>query len=243
MIIFPAIDLHKGHAVRLLQGRLEDATVYAEDPTAVAREFAADGASYLHLVDLDGAFTGQPVNDEVIRKIVRAVDLKVQVGGGIRTLARVEELLELGVERVILGTVAVRDPELVAEAVHRYGERIVVGIDAKDGKVAVQGWAETTELTAEELGRSMKAVGVERIIYTDIGRDGMLQGPNLASSVNQALATGLKVIVSGGVSSLEDLRNIRKEVSAGVPIEGAIIGKALYSKAFTLKEALAVAED
>ncbi|MDR3271191.1 MAG: 1-(5-phosphoribosyl)-5-[(5-phosphoribosylamino)methylideneamino]imidazole-4-carboxamide isomerase [Peptococcaceae bacterium] len=241
MIIFPAIDLRQGQAVRLLQGRLEDTTVYAEDPCAVARDFARQGAEYLHVVDLDGAFAGEPVNDAVIREIVRSVPLKVQVGGGIRSMQRITDILNAGVERVILGTVAVRDPALVKQAVERYGERIVVGIDAKDGKVAVQGWAEATEISAVELGLAMQAVGVQRIVYTDISRDGMLQGPNIASSLHQATATGLKVIISGGISSLQDLRDIRREVSGGQAIEGAIIGKALYSQAFTLSEALRVA--
>ncbi|MDR3289079.1 MAG: 1-(5-phosphoribosyl)-5-[(5-phosphoribosylamino)methylideneamino]imidazole-4-carboxamide isomerase [Peptococcaceae bacterium] len=243
MIIFPAIDLRQGKAVRLLQGRLEDTTVYADDPCEVARDFARQGAEYLHLVDLDGAFSGEPVNDSVIREIVRAVGLKVQVGGGIRSLGRIADLLAAGVARVILGTAAVREPELVKEAVALYGDRIVVGIDAKDGNVAVQGWSEATEITAIDLGRAMKAAGIERMIFTDISRDGMLQGPNLAASLRQAAATGLKVIISGGVASLQDLRDIRKEVKAGSPIEGVIIGKALYSKAFTLKEALAAAAE
>jgi len=241
MIIFPAIDLHQGKVVRLLQGRLEDATVYAEDPAEVARDFAAQGAEYLHVVDLDGAFAGEPVNDSAIRRIVEAVNLKVQVGGGIRTQKRVEQLLNLGVYRVILGTIAVRQPELVAAATAQFGEKIVVGIDAKDGMVAVQGWAETTEVAAVELGRKMREYGVQRVVFTDISRDGMLQGPNIESTVRFAAATGLTVIASGGISSLEDLRNLKAEAQRGAGIEGAIVGKALYSCAFTLREALAVA--
>ena len=189
MLIFPAVDLKEGKAVRLLQGRMEAATVYADDPVAVAQDFARQGAEYLHVVDLNGAFAGEPVNDEVIKKIVSSVSLKVQVGGGIRTLERVVELLKLGVERVILGTVAVRDPDLVEEAVQRYGERIVVGIDAKDGRVAVQGWAETTDLGVMELALAMKKVGVKRVIFTDIARDGMLQGVNVDSTARLAKAT------------------------------------------------------
>ncbi|WP_434509994.1 1-(5-phosphoribosyl)-5-[(5-phosphoribosylamino)methylideneamino]imidazole-4-carboxamide isomerase [Desulfitobacterium sp. AusDCA] len=238
MIVFPAIDLKEGKAVRLLQGRMEDSTVYAENPLEVAQRFLAEGSQFLHVVDLDGAFAGKPVNDEVIRNIVEKVSLRVQVGGGIRTLDRIEELLQLGVERVILGTVAVRDPQLVAEAVQRYGERIIVGIDAKAGKVAVQGWAETTEITAVELALKMRDVGVQRIIFTDISRDGMLQGPNIESTVQLARETQLQIIASGGVSSLEDLRKLQAQAQEGVSIEGAIVGKALYSGAFTLAEAL-----
>lgn len=238
MIVFPAIDLKEGKAVRLLQGRMEDSTVYAENPLEVAQRFLAEGSQFLHVVDLDGAFVGKPVNDEVIRNIVKKVSLRVQVGGGIRTLERIEELLQLGVERVILGTVAVRDPQLVAEAVKRYGERIIVGIDAKAGKVAVQGWAETTEITAIELALKMKDVGVQRIIFTDISRDGMLQGPNIESTVQLAQESQLQIIASGGVSGLEDLRKLQAQAQKGVPIEGAIVGKALYSGAFTLAEAL-----
>lgn len=240
MLIFPAIDLKEGKAVRLLQGRLEDSTIYADYPADVARSFLEQGAKYLHVVDLNGAFSGKPVNDQAIREIVRAVGskMKIQVGGGIRTLKRIEELLGLGVSRVILGTIAVKEPELVKEAVRRFGERVVVGIDARDGMVAVQGWSEATKLSAAELGLAMKAAGVKRIIFTDIARDGMLQGLNLESTVKLARETGLIVIASGGITVLKDLVDIQKEVDKGVSIEGAITGKALYSGAFTLKEAL-----
>lgn len=239
MLVFPAIDLKEGKAVRLLQGRMEDSTVYAENPLEVAQRFLAEGAEYLHMVDLDGAFVGKPVNDGVIRKVVENVALKVQVGGGIRTLERIEELLNLGVARVILGTVAVRDPQLVADAVRRFGgDKIIVGIDAKKGQVAVQGWAETTEMTATDLALKMKNVGVQRIIFTDISRDGMLQGPNIESTVQLAQVSQLQIIASGGVSSLEDLQKLQAQVASGVSIEGAIVGKALYSGAFTLAEAL-----
>ena len=240
MRIFPAIDLKEGKAVRLLQGRLEDSTIYADHPAEVARKFVEQGAEFLHVVDLNGAFSGRAVNDQAIQEIVRSVTLKIQVGGGIRTLERIEELLSLGVSRVILGTVAVKQPELVAEAVWRFGEQVVVGIDARDGMVAVQGWAEATELSAAELGLSMKAVGVKRIIFTDIALDGMLQGPNIASTVKLAHETGLIVIASGGISVLKDLEDLQNEVDKGISIEGAIVGKALYSGAFTLEQALAV---
>lgn len=240
MKIYPAIDLKDGEVVRLLQGRMEDATVYSSDPAGVAAEFEARGTKYLHVVDLNGAFTGHPVNDQAISSIVRNVNLQVQVGGGIRTLDRIETLLEMGVSRVILGTVAVRDPKLVTEAVRRYGGSIVVGIDARDGMVAVQGWAERTDILAEELGRMMRESGVTTTIFTDISRDGMMGGPNIASTVRMAEVTGLNVIASGGISSLEDIRNLKVQAGRGTAIEGAIIGKALYSGAFTLEEALEV---
>ncbi|EGW36728.1 1-(5-phosphoribosyl)-5-[(5-phosphoribosylamino)methylideneamino]imidazole-4-carboxamide isomerase [Desulfosporosinus sp. OT] len=241
MLLFPAIDLKEGKAVRLLQGRMEDSTVYADNPVEVAKDFESQGAEFLHVVDLNGAFTGEPVNDETIRKIVGSVSLKVQVGGGIRSMERITELLELGVERVILGTIAVKNPGLVAEAARKYGRRVIVGIDAKDGLVAVQGWAETTEMLAIDLGKAMKTVGIESVVFTDISRDGMLQGPNIKSTVQMAQEAGLSVIASGGISTLTDLRNLQMESLQGVSIEGAITGKALYSGAFTLKEALAAA--
>lgn len=217
---------------------MEDATVYAENPVEVAMGFQEQGATFLHVVDLDGAFAGKPINDSVIRELVKATQLRVQVGGGIRSLERIEELLNLGVERVILGTVAVRNPELVQQAVARYPDAIVVGIDAKDGRVAVQGWAETTELMALDLALRMKAVGVRHLVFTDISRDGMLQGPNIQRTVELARLSGLQVVASGGVSQLEDLLQLQAEASRGVMIEGVIIGKALYSGAFTLLEAL-----
>jgi phosphoribosylformimino-5-aminoimidazole carboxamide ribotide isomerase len=241
MLLFPAIDLKEGKAVRLLQGRMEDSTVYGENPVDVAKDFESKGAEYLHVVDLNGAFSGKPVNDETIRKIVGSVSMKVQVGGGIRTMERITELLDLGVERVILGTVAVKNPDLVAEAARLYGERIVVGIDALGGWVAVQGWAEATEMLAIDLALAMRDVGIKHVVFTDIARDGMLQGPNIESTVHLARETGLGVIASGGISTLADLRNLQIEALKGVSIEGAITGKALYSGAFTLQEALEAA--
>jgi phosphoribosylformimino-5-aminoimidazole carboxamide ribotide isomerase len=238
VIIYPAIDLKDGQVVRLLQGNMEEATVFGHDPVKVAADFLKQGTKYLHLVDLNGAVEGKPVNDQAIRNILTQVPLEIQVGGGIRTMERIEELLELGVSRVILGTVAVRKPELVAEAVRRYGERIIVGIDAREGMVAVQGWSEKTNIKAEELGLAMKEVGVSRIIFTDIARDGMMAGPNIKSTVQMAQATGLKVIASGGISCLEDLTRLKAEADRGLGIEGVIVGKALYSGAFTLGQAL-----
>lgn len=241
MLLFPAIDLKEGKAVRLLQGRMEDSTIYSDNPVDLAKDFESQGAEYLHIVDLNGAFTGKPVNDEIIRRIVGSVSLKIQVGGGIRTMERITELIELGVERVILGTIAVKNPELVAEAARRYGKRVIVGIDAKDGLVAVQGWAETTEMRAIDLGFAMKVMGVQSVVFTDIARDGMLQGPNIENTVQMARETGLSVIASGGISTLADLRNLQAEAIKGISVEGAITGKALYSGAFTLREALEAA--
>ncbi|HHY25826.1 MAG TPA: 1-(5-phosphoribosyl)-5-[(5-phosphoribosylamino)methylideneamino]imidazole-4-carboxamide isomerase [Desulfitobacterium dehalogenans] len=240
MRLFPAIDLKEGKAVRLLQGRMEDATVYGDQPLEVARNFKAQGADSLHVVDLDGAFAGKPVNDAVILALIQSSGLRVQVGGGIRTLERIEELLELGVERVILGTVAVRNPELVQKAAERFGEAIVVGIDAKDGLVAVQGWAEKTEIRALDLALKMKEIGVKHLVFTDISRDGMLQGPNIQSTAELARLSGLQVVASGGISRLEDLILLQREADEGASIEGAIVGKALYTGAFSLADALRV---
>ena len=240
MKIYPAIDLKDGQVVRLRQGQLEKATVYATDPTEVAAAFEAKGAEHLHVVDLNGAFVGKPVNDRAIERIAQNVGLQIQVGGGVRTLERIEQLLGIGESRVILGTVAVKNPQLVAEAVQRYGDRIVVGIDAQNGMVAVEGWAEKTSLKAEELGQAMREIGVSEVIFTDIARDGMLSGANIESTVRMAEKTGLNVIASGGISSLEDLSRLKFEAARGISIAGAIIGKALYEGNLTLEQALAV---
>jgi phosphoribosylformimino-5-aminoimidazole carboxamide ribotide isomerase len=239
IIIFPAIDLKNGQAVRLKQGKMDEVTVYSDDPVAVAQDFLAQGATHLHVVDLNGAVTGELVNRTVLEELVRITSLKIQVGGGIRTIERMEMLLNLGVDRVILGTAAVRDPELVGQAVARFGsERVVVGIDAKDGRVAVAGWVETSDVSAEELGVRMREKGVTHVIYTDIQRDGMLTGADIAGSAELAGQTGLRVIVSGGIASLEELAAIRDFERRGAGLEGVILGKALYSGAFTLREAL-----
>jgi phosphoribosylformimino-5-aminoimidazole carboxamide ribotide isomerase len=239
--LYPAIDLKDGQVVRLAQGKMETATVYAADPAAVAREFAAAGAEFLQVVDLDGAFAGQPVNDAALRAVVAAAPLKVQTGGGVRTLARAAELLALGVERVVFGTAAARDPELVWEAVRRFGpEHIVAGIDAQGGRVRAQGWGAEEGVAAAELGRIMRACGVVTAVYTDIARDGMLTGPNIEASARLAAETGLRVIVSGGVSALEDLRRVRAAAADGAGLDGVIVGRALYGGAFTLPEALSL---
>lgn len=244
MNIYPAIDLKEGKVVRLLQGMMDKATIYSDDPVRQAESFVRDGARFLHVVDLDGAFSGKPENDNIIRAIVNSVPLKVQVGGGIRNKQRIEELLSLGVNRVILGTAAARNPEFAAEAVREYGpDKVIVGLDAKNGKVAVQGWAESTGLIAEKFAVKLYEMGVATVVYTDISKDGMLAGPNLVSSVRLAEVSGLQVIVSGGVSSLDDIKAIKAEADKGAGIDGVIVGKAIYDGALALKDALAVARE
>ncbi len=237
MNIYPAIDLKDNACVRLLQGRMEDATVYGKDPAQMARRWVDEGAQWLHVVDLDGAFAGESVNLPAIRAIVAAAGIPVQLGGGIRTMEQISRMLdEVGVRRVILGTVAIEEPGLVAEAVRRYGERIAVGIDASQGRVAVRGWAEATTVTPVELGVKMTEMGVQTIIYTDISRDGMLTGPNFEATQALIEATGASVIVSGGVASLADIHRSRT-----IGAEGVILGRAIYTGAIELGQALAEA--
>jgi len=238
MIVLPAIDLKAGQCVRLEQGLMEKDTVYSDDPAAMARHWQDEGGEFLHLVDLDGAFAGVPKNREAIEAIVAAVDIPTELGGGIRDLATIEAYLKLGISRVILGTVAKENPELVAEACRRFPGQIVVGIDAKNGLVAVRGWAEVTEKKAIDLAREMEAFGVTAIIYTDIARDGMMQGPNLEATAALAEAISIPVIASGGVSSLDDIRNLLQIEASG--IEGVITGKAIYNGALSLREAVAL---
>ena len=238
--VIPAIDLLGGRCVRLSQGRYEEATVYDEDPAAVAERFVARGIARLHVVDLDGARAGRPCNGEAIRAVVaRAGALPVQVGGGIRSAAAIEECLAMGVDRVILGTAALREPELVRQTAKRFPGRLAVGIDARDGKVAVEGWLEDSEASAPELARRFEDAGVAAIIYTDITRDGMLKGPNLEATAALAAAITLPVILSGGIASEEDVRRTVAYADRG--ITGAIIGRALYTGAVTLERALEVA--
>jgi len=216
MIVLPAIDLKNGQCVRLEQGLMEKDTVYSDDPAAMARHWQDEGGEFLHLVDLDGAFAGVPKNRDAIEAIVAAVDIPTELGGGIRDLETIEAYLKLGVDRVILGTVAKENPDLVAEACRRFPDQIVVGIDAKNGLVAVRGWAEVTEKKAIDLAREMEGFGVTAIIYTDIARDGMMQGPNLEATAALAEAISIPVIASGGVSSLDDIRNLLKIEASGV---------------------------
>jgi len=238
MIVIPAIDLKEGKCVRLEQGLMDKDTVFNDDPAAQALEWQRQGAELLHIVDLDGAFAGEPKNKAAIEAIVRAISIPAQLGGGIRDLATIEAYLALGLSRVIIGTAAQRNPELVREACARFPGRIVVGIDAKDGMVAVQGWAEVTGITAVELARKFEDCGVAAIIYTDISRDGMLQGPNLEATRALAEAVSIPVIASGGVSSLKDITNLMAIESSGV--SGVITGKAVYTGAINLSEAISL---
>ena len=238
MIVIPAIDLKEGRCVRLEQGLMERDTVFNDNPAAQALEWQNQGAELLHIVDLDGAFAGEPKNRAAIEAIVGAINIPTQLGGGIRDLATVEAYLSLGVGRVILGTAAQRNPELVKEACAKFPGRIVVGLDAKAGMVAVQGWAEVTGVTAVELAKQFEGYGVAAIIYTDIARDGMLQGPNLEATKALAEAISIPVIASGGVSTLKDIENLMAIESSGVT--GVITGKAVYTGAIKLAEAIAL---
>lgn len=238
MIILPAIDLKEGRCVRLEQGLMDRDTVYNDNPAAQARIWQEQGGELLHIVDLDGAFAGVPKNKEAIRSIVAAIDIPSELGGGIRDLQTIEAYLDLGVSRVILGTVAKENPTLVEEACRMFPGRIVVGIDAKDGLVAVRGWADVTEKKATEMAREMEGFGVAAIIYTDIARDGMMQGPNIEATRALAEAITIPVIASGGLSSLDDIRRLMAIERYGVT--GVITGKAIYSGAIDLREAVAL---
>ena len=223
MIIFPAIDIRGGKCVRLEEGRFDRETVFAENPADAARRWVEAGSKWLHIVDLDGARAGKPVNLKVVEEIARAFDVQIQLGGGIRTAANVGEVLAAGVQRVILGSVAVKSPELVRQVCADYGERIVIGIDARGGEVAVEGWEKSGLVQVEELALRMKEAGASRIIYTDISRDGMLTGVNVAATLQLADKSGLKIIASGGVRGMEDIQALQPLTEHGV--EGVIIGK------------------
>ena len=235
MILYPAIDLKDGQCVRLLRGDMARATVFGSDPAAQARAFAAAGCAWLHIVDLDGAFAGWPVNAAAVEAILAAVEVPVQLGGGIRDRAAIEGWLAKGVARVILGTVALRDAGLVREAARAHPGRIAVGIDARAGKVAVEGWAETSATEAVDLARAFEDAGVAAIVYTDIDRDGAMQGPNVAATAALARAVSIPVIASGGISSLDDLRALK---ASGAPLDGAISGRALYEGAISVSQAV-----
>jgi len=238
MLIFPAIDLYEGQAVRLLKGDYAKKTVYSDDPVSVARDFRAKGASCIHLVDLEGARTGETPNLETVLRIKRETGLFAEVGGGIRNLAVVRRYLEGGIDRVILGTAAVEDPVFLAEAVRLYGERIAVGIDIRDGFVAVKGWTVKSGLPAGEFARTIEALGVRTVICTDISKDGAMEGTNRELYREMSRSYGLDLIASGGVSSLGDVRALRE-----MGLYGAIIGKAYYTGAIDLAEAVRVAGD
>ncbi len=238
MIVIPAIDLKEGKCVRLEQGLMERDTVFNDDPGAQARAWQDQGAELLHIVDLDGAFAGEPKNRSAIEAIVKAITIPSQLGGGIRDIETIEAYLSLGLSRVIIGTAAQRNPELVKEACAKFPGRIVVGIDAKNGMVAVQGWAEVTDITAVDLAKKFEGDGVAAIIYTDISRDGMMQGPNIEATKGLAESISIPVIASGGVSSLTDIENLMAVESSGVT--GVITGKAIYTGAIRLAEAVAL---
>lgn len=234
MQIIPAIDLKGGKCVRLLQGREEDVTVYSDDPVATAGRWESAGARLIHIVDLDGAFSGEQKNIESIKAIRKAVDIDLQLGGGIRDMESIDMLLGLGITRVILGTISVENPELVKRACRKHPGRVIVGIDAKDGKVAVRGWVEVTEFDAAGFAEEVESYGAAGIVYTDIERDGMLTGPNVKETKNIAEAVDIPVIASGGIKSMDDIRNL---LDAG-GIWGAITGKAIYSGSLDLEEAI-----
>lgn len=240
MILYPAIDLKDGKAVRLFKGDMDKATVFNDDPAAQAMEFVEAGCEWLHLVDLNGAFAGEPVNAAPVEAILAATKVPAQLGGGIRDMATVEAWLSKGLARVILGTVAVENPALVREAARAFPGQVAVGIDARNGRVATKGWATETDVMVTDLARSFEDAGVAAIIYTDINRDGAMQGPNIAATAELANAVSIPVIASGGVSSLEDLVALK---TCGAPLNGAISGRALYDGALDLKEALEALKD
>jgi phosphoribosylformimino-5-aminoimidazole carboxamide ribotide isomerase len=236
VILFPAIDLKEGLAVRLEQGDMARATVFNKDPAAQAMAFEQQGFRYLHMVDLDGAFAGKPMNAAAVDRILETIAIPVQLGGGIRDMATIEGWLEKGVTRVIIGTAAVRDPALVKDAAKRFPGRVAVGLDARDGKVAVQGWAESSELSVLEIAKRFEDAGVAAIIYTDIARDGLLQGLNLDATIALAEAISIPVIASGGLGSIEDIKQMLEPRAA--KLEGAIAGRALYDGRLDPTEAL-----
>jgi phosphoribosylformimino-5-aminoimidazole carboxamide ribotide isomerase len=239
MLVIPAIDLKDGKCVRLLQGRADAITEYSDNPVETAKRWEACGAKLIHIVDLDGALTGDQKNLKSIKEIRRTVSVEIELGGGIRDIKRIEMLLGLGINRVILATVAIERPELVKEACRRFPQRIIAGIDARDGRVAIKGWVELTDIKATELAKRMEDCGIWGIIYTDISRDGMLTGPNIEALKKIVETVSIPVIASGGVSSLEDIKRL-KEIKG---LYGVITGKALYSGAIDLREAIRIANE
>ena len=237
MEIFPAIDISGGKCVRLIQGLRKQETVYGDDPVEMAQKWMHEGAKRLHIVDLDGAFDDNNYNAHIIGKIAQAVDIPIQMGGGIRSLERLRLVFEMGVKRAILGTAAIEKPDFVEEVVLLYGDSIAIGIDAKEGKVAIRGWTRNSEVDVIELALKMKGIGVKTVIYTDISRDGMLTGPNVEATVRLIETTELDVIASGGISSLDDLVKLK-----AINVSGVIIGKALYNGNFSLVDALELEE-
>jgi len=237
MILYPAIDLKDGACVRLYKGEMDQATVFNDNPSSQARAFQDAGCEWLHLVDLNGAFAGEAVNGDAVDAILAETSVPAQLGGGIRDMAAIESWLDKGLARVILGTVAVRDPDLVRKAAKAFPGKVAVGIDARGGMVAVEGWAETTDVTATDLANQFEDAGVAAIIYTDIDRDGAMQGPNVPATAALAKAVRIPVIASGGVSSMEDLQALK---DCGAPLDGAISGRALYDGRIEVAEAAAL---
>jgi phosphoribosylformimino-5-aminoimidazole carboxamide ribotide isomerase len=237
MILYPAIDLKDGQCVRLLRGEMDAATVFNDDPAAQARAFQAAGCEWIHLVDLNGAFKGEPVNGAAVEAILNAISVPAQLGGGIRDMATIDGWLARGLARVILGTVAVRDPALVRQAAKAFPGQVAVGIDARKGMVAVEGWAETTGITALDLAKKFEDAGVAAIIYTDIDRDGAMQGPNVEATAALAKAVSIPVIASGGVSSMDDLTALK---ACGAALDGVISGRALYDGRIDVAAAVAL---
>ena len=236
MIIYPAIDVKDGRCVRLVQGQFNDVTVYSDNPVEMAKKFEQMGAQYLHVVDLDGARLGEPRNTAIVSEMAVKLGIPVQLGGGIRTIEMIEIILCKGIQRIILGTSAVNDPNLVKKAVQTFENNLAIGIDAKNGMVAIEGWAKTSEFTAIGFARKMQELGAKTIIYTDISRDGMLSGPNLKAMEEMVKAVEIEVIASGGVKSIEDIKNLKD-----IGVAGVIVGKALYTGDVDLTEAIRIA--
>ena len=236
MLIIPAIDIKSGKCVRLFQGRMDKETVYSDDPVSVAKRWEDEGAEFLHIVDLDGAVSGVPKNKEIIESIIKSVKIPLEVGGGIRNIETIKEYFSIGAKKVVIGTVAWENPILISEVCKVFPERIIVGIDAKNGNVAVRGWEDVTETSASTLAKRFEGMGISGIIYTDISRDGTLSGPNIDSIKSFAKSISIPVIASGGVSDINDIKNIMKLKKHGVT--GVIVGKALYSGAVNLREAI-----
>lgn len=235
MIIYPAVDVREGKCVRLTQGEFNKETIYADNPVEMALKWEKAGAQYLHVVDLDGARTGKSQNIAVIAEIAGKIGIPVQLGGGIRTIEMIENFLSEGIKRVILGTSAVKDPELVKHSVNAFENNVVIGIDAKDGMVAIEGWEKTSEFKAVDFAKKMEDLGVKTIIYTDISRDGMLTGPNLKAMEEMVKAVGIDIIASGGVGKIEDIKNLKE-----VGVSGVIVGRALYTGDVDLAQAIEI---
>ncbi len=240
MLVIPAIDLSEGQVVRLARGDMQEKTVYSDDPVATARRWVDAGAQILHVVDLDGAVSGKSANRAEVANIVEAIDIPVELGGGLRTVEDVQDVLELGVEWAIMGTSALRDRSELEAAIDQFGDRIIVGIDARDGKVAVEGWTEDSDVDAAQLAQQIEQLGVERLICTDIATDGMLTGPNLAAMRQFCAAVNIPIVASGGIRSVEDVKALRKLAPLG--LLGCIVGRALYTGDLVLSEAIEAAQ-